>query len=589
MSETTLLLEVLIFLGAAIVTVALFRRLRITPLLGYLTAGVLIGPHVLGLLQESPETELLAEFGVIFLLFAIGLELPIGRLKTMRRHIFGLGLAQVAITSAVIGLIAYFAGIGNAPVALLLGGALALSSTATVLQLLVERNEAASRHGRVAIGVLLFQDLAVVPLLALVPLLGPASGGLLEALALAGAKALAAVAAILIIGRLLLRRLLAVVARARVAELFTATCLLIVLATGMATAAAGMSMALGAFLAGLVLADSEYRHQVEADIQPFRGLFLGLFFITVGMAIDLPLVGAQAGLVIGLCLALILGKAAIIVALALLYRQPLSLAVRVGLMLAQGGEFAFVLLALGIHEGVLASEVAQPAAAAVALSMILTPGLAWLGGLADEALERQRAPTGDLAEDAQDLRDHVLIAGFGRVGRIVAHIMESHNLPYLALDLDVRRVEQARRRGLPVYYGDASRLDVLLAAGAQRARLAVVTLDQAVPAERAVTLLRQHCPNIAVVVRGRDSAHRIRLEQAGATHVVPEVVEASLQLGAASLRLAGTGPEAIDASLSELRRDDYARLKELLEEALEGELESPNPGSSVSRGSAQSQ
>ena len=340
--------DVLIVLAAAIGCVALFQRLKITPVLGYLTAGIAIGPHALGLIHDPEGTELLAEFGVIFLLFTIGLDLPLHRLVAMRRFIFGLGLAQVALTSLAIGAIAYAAGLGGGA-ALVLGGALALSSTATVLQLLVERREVADRHGRLAVAVLLFQDLAVVPLLALLPILAGGSRNILEALGLAGLKAAIAIAVIVVAGRLLLRPIYRVIAETRNPEIFAATNLFLVLFTGWATAQAGMSMALGAFLAGLLLADTEYRHQIEADIQPFRGLFLGLFFITVGMGIDLGRIAGNAPLVFGLALGLLALKAGILFGLLRAFGQNNRMSARVALLLAQGGEFAFVILGLAMQ------------------------------------------------------------------------------------------------------------------------------------------------------------------------------------------------------------------------------------------------
>ncbi len=583
MPETGHLTEVLIILLAAIVSVPVVQRLRVSPVLGYLVAGLVIGPHALGLVRETDETHLLAEFGVIFLLFAIGLDLPLRRLIAMRRYILGLGLSQVAATSLVIGLIAYAAGLSPGA-ALVIGGALALSSTATVLQLLVERREATEQHGRMAISVLLFQDLAVVPLLALLPILAGGSRDIVTALGLAGLKAAAAIAAILVVGRLLLRPVYRVMAGTRNPEVFTATNLLLVLATGWATAQVGMSMALGAFLAGLLLADTEYRHQIEADIQPFRGLFLGLFFMTVGMSIDLGQVAEDTGTVLGLALALLVGKAAILFVILRINGSGAALSGRVALLLAQGGEFAFVVLGVAMQLGVVRGEVGQPLLASVAISMASTPLLAAMG----KSLMTRRAPAEtvdtELGAATEDIADHVLVAGFGRVGWTVCKLLEHADVPYVAVDVDMDRVRRGREEGMPVYFGDASRIDVLRAAGLAHARAAVITLDQPGLAERAVAALRGHDPEFTVVSRARDGVHRKRLEQAGASAVVSEAVEASLQLGAKVMRLTGTNLEEIENSLEAFRRDDYALLDDMLEQRPEsGPAEDDSPGSWLAR------
>jgi CPA2 family monovalent cation:H+ antiporter-2 len=576
--------DVLVILLAAICCVALFQRLRITPVLGYLVAGIAIGPHAAGLIHDPEGTELLAEFGVIFLLFTIGLDLPLRRLVEMRHLIFGLGLAQVALTSIAIAVVAYAAGV-PAEAALILGGALALSSTATVLQLLIERRELADRHGRLSVAVLLFQDLAVVPLLALLPILAGGSTNIVGALGLAAVKAAAAIALILLLGRLLLRPIYRVIAETRNPEIFAATNLLIVLATGYATAQAGMSMALGAFLAGLLLADTEYRHQIEADIQPFRGLFLGLFFITVGMSIDLGRIWGNLLPLVGLTVALLAGKAAILYALLRAFRQGHRMAARVALLLAQGGEFAFVVLGLALSLDVVTEGVGQALLAVVALSMATTPVFAWAGRRYFGESDRRESTAEQLEAATGDLDHHVLVAGFGRVGWTVCKLLERNDVPYVALDFDMERVRRGRNETMPVYFGDASRLEVLRAAGLERARAAVITLDQPGLAERAVGALRGHDAHFTIVSRARDGQHRKRLELAGASAVVSEAVEASLQLGATVLRLSGTPESEVEESLTAFRRDDYALLDQLLEQRQQknGEPQRDDPGSWFAR------
>ena len=577
MTETLPLNDALIILAAAILFVPLFQRMKVSPVLGYLAAGLAIGPHGLGLIAEIGGARLLAEFGVIFLLFAIGLELPLARLMAMRRYILGLGLAQVAVTSLVIGLIALVFRQG-AVAALVLGGALALSSTAAVLQHLVERGEVTARYGRAAIGVLLFQDLAVIPLLVLLPLLAGAGaeggGGLVQVLGFAALKAAGVLAAIVLIGRFVIRPVYRLIAGTRNPELFAATSVFVALGTGWATEHAGMSMALGAFLAGLMLADSEYRHQIEADIQPFRGLFLGLFFMAVGMAVDLGRLADNPGIVLGLAAALLVGKAAILTGLGLLLRLELALSVRVGLLLAQCGEFAFVIGGFAVFQGVLDQDLAQIVFLVVAVTMAATPLLAVLGRRWSQSLERRTAHGAHHAEAGEPLDGHVVIAGFGRVGRTVAELLTAQGVPYVALDQDPARVADCRADGLPVFYGDASRAEVMSAVGGGRARVVAVTLDKPGPAERAVEALRHGNPRIPVVARGRDMADLSRLEEAGATEVVPEALEGSLRLGATVLRLAGANDDDIQETLNRFREDDYARLKPFQTTSTESEPES---------------
>lgn len=553
MSEYGKLLDVLILLLAAIISVPLLQRLRVSPVLGYLGAGIVVGPHVLGFIREVEDAQRLAEFGVVFLLFSIGLDLPLQRLRAVWRYLFGLGLAQVAATAAVIGLAAYALG-ASPTAAAVIGGALSLSSTATVLQLLAERGELAARFARVSIAILLFQDLAVVPQLTLLPLLAGDEAALGPALALALVKAAVALALIIFVGRVVLRPVYRLIASARNPEVFAATNLLVVLGTGWLTAEFGMSMALGAFLAGLMLAETEFRHQVEADIRPFRGLFLGLFFITVGMVIDVPRVAENLGTVVAIAASLLAGKTVLLIALCRLFGLGTAVAARVGLLLAQCGEFAFVVFGLAIALGVLPSDLGLMLIATVALTMATTPLLAGLGKRAYAALETRGGPeTARLQDDARDLADHVIIAGYGRVGQIVARLLAARGVPYLAIDLDMRRVTEERGRGIPLYYGDASRREMLHAAGSARAQAVVVTLDQADAAERIVALLRQDHPDLTIIARGRDAEHGRKLQQAGATAITLEAVEPGLQMAATALRRAGTGPTEIENALSRYR------------------------------------
>jgi CPA2 family monovalent cation:H+ antiporter-2 len=564
MPESVDLRDLLIILLAAVAVVPLFRRLHASAVLGYLVAGTLIGPFGLGLIRDVEAVAVLAHFGVVFLLFSIGLSLSIERLTSLRRYVFGLGIAQVLATAVALWGILRLLGL-ESPVALVLGGGLALSSTAVVLQVLIERRELATPQGRVAFAVLLLQDLAVVPLLTLVPLLRVPETPVLPALGLAFVKGALALVLILAAGRLLLRPLLRAVTRGGNPELFTGIVLLLVLGIGWLTEQAGLSMALGAFLAGVLIAETEYRPQVEGDIQPFRGILLALFFMTVGMGVDLTVLWDRAPVLLGLLGGLLVLKAGILLGLARAFRLGTGTAVAVGLMLAQGGEFGFVLFALARQAGVLSAEVAQVAVLVVGLSMAVTPFLLAASRRVAQRIERSEASHHMLAGDAGDLREHVLIAGYGRVGQTLALLLGSRGTPFVALDLNPERVAEARRHGLPVYYGDASRADVLKAAGVDRAQAVVITVDEPASAGRTVAVLRRLAPELPVLARARDLGQCEELARAGATAVVPEMVEGSLQLVAALLRQIGASADEVEQMLGEFRRETYAQLAGLTE------------------------
>ncbi len=563
MHEPAHLNEVLVFLIAAVCVVPLFRWARSSSVLGYLAAGVLVGPSALALVKDPDSVLFLAEFGVIFLLFTIGLELSVERLKVLRRFVFGLGAAQVIVTGTLVGAIAMWFG-QSVETAVVIGGGLALSSTAFVVQMLVERGEMATRFGRMSFSILLFQDLAIVPLLALLPLLGAADASLAEALGIAFLKALGVVIAALVIGRRVLRPIYRVIASSRLQELFVAATLLVVLGSGWLMALGGISMALGAFLAGLLLAETEYRHQVEADIRPFKGLLLGLFFMAVGMSIDLSLVAQEWALIISGLVVLMTMKSVITILLCLAWGLPRDVALRVGPLLSQGGEFGFVLFGGAMLLGLLDRETGQMLLAVVALSMVATPAVGWMGArLSRWATQQPVAGLEGLKEETEDVSGHVIIAGFGRVGQTVARVLSACGLSYVALDLDHARVTRCRRDGLPVYYGDACRVEVLEAAGIERARAAVITVDRSGEASHAVEALSRRMPAVPVFVRSHDLEHARRLEESGAAAVVPEAVEASLQLGGILLSSVGIGTDDVTRVMADFRADNYALLEDL--------------------------
>ncbi|UEM05698.1 monovalent cation:proton antiporter-2 (CPA2) family protein [Skermanella rosea] len=585
MHATQDLHDVLIVLAAAILVVPIFQRLRSSPVLGYLVAGMLIGPAGLAIVSDVSGMTVLANFGVVFLLFTIGLELSIERLKAIRFHVFGLGTLQVVVTAALFYFAARWLGQPREAAAILAGG-LALSSTAIVLQILVERGELPTRHGRVSFAILLLQDLAVVPLLTLVPLLAGGGTRLAGALGIAALKAVAALLVILVVGRLILRPALRAVAAAKSPELFTGVTLLVVLSVSYLTEVAGLSMALGAFLAGLLIAETEYRHQVEGDIEPFRGILLALFFMTVGMTIDLGLVVREAPLVLSLVAGLVLGKAVVLTVLCRSFGFPTAVSAQVGLSLGQGGEFAFVLFSLAMALGVLGGQVGQLMLAVVALTMALTPFLMvagrWIGSLLSPRVGP--AELHRLEEDARDFKGHVIIAGFGRVGQTIARLLEAQRLPYMAFDLEPSRVAEGRARGLPIYYGDASRAEVLKAAGVNRARAAVVTLDQPHAAERAVEAIRRLSPLLDIHARARDHEHQKLLHDAGANHVVPEMVEGSLRLGGLLLRSLGRSSGEIAEQLEEFRGEAYAKLTNLIPPQTDRQRSAPSKDGKTPQG-----
>lgn len=557
--------EILTFLLASIILVPLFQKLKASPILGFLITGAIIGPSGFAVIADIEGVRTIAEFGVVFLLFTIGLELSVERLRAMRRYVFGLGAAQVFITAIAIAAVAY--AWGNAPAAaLLIGAGLALSSTAMVMQTLSERGEIASRFGRVSFSVLLFQDLAVAPILILVTAFGSSAEGsnlFADGLWTLG-KAALAVVILLFLGRIVLRGLLSIVANVGSTELNAATALFIILGIAAATEMAGLSMALGAFLAGLILAETEFRHQVEADIMPFKGLLLGLFFISVGMALDLSVLLDSLGWLLFSLAGLLALKTAITTGLALAFGLTRPEAVRTGLSLAEAGEFAFVILASALTFKLIPPETGQFMAVLAGLSMALTPLLvpfsAWLVKRYEGAQAARERPAHD-----DTLRDHVVICGYGRVGQTVADLMRLQTVPYVALDLDPSLIKACRARSEPVFYGDAIRPDVLERFGASRAAAIVITLDAPQAAHKAFEIVRDMWPDVPVFVRAANAEEADRYMKLGARHVVPETLEASLQLSGQVLHALGTPMEAVNTIIERIRQDQYAPIADVIE------------------------
>ncbi|MBN8530502.1 MAG: cation:proton antiporter [Alphaproteobacteria bacterium] len=551
------LLDVVLLLAAAVAVVLVFKRLKASPVLGYLVAGGMIGPYGFRLVTDLDAMGALAEFGVVFLLFVIGLELTMERLRAMRTHVFGFGTLQMASCGAGLALAAACFG-SSLNQAIIIGGGLALSSTAVVMQVLADRGEQTSQLGRLSLAALLLQDFAVVPLLVLVPLLATQSDNVSGLMLHAGLKALVALVLIIIAGRLLLQPVFRLIASARSEDLFSTATLLIVLAAAWATEHAGLSLALGAFLAGVLVAETAYHHQVAADIMPFKGIFLGLFFMSIGMGVDVNAMLPKLPIILAMTAGLLLIKGALIAALCRLFRFSLGLSLRTGLVLAQGGEFAFVLFTLAGKVNLLSPELAQMLSVTVTLSMAVTPLLAdfgnWLANVLDKR-SRSALATTLAANESSDVSNHIVIAGFGRMGQTVARMLVAEQQNFIILDTDPKAVTEGRKRGKPVYYGNASHMDVLASVGMERARAVVITVSDPEVAERIVSSVRRFYPDLPIIARARDLKQGLALRQAGASVTVPETFEASLQLGGALLRTLGTPDHEVSRVIGEIRED----------------------------------
>mmetsp|Transcript_16035 Transcript_16035/g.66076 ORF Transcript_16035/g.66076 Transcript_16035/m.66076 type:complete len:791 (-) Transcript_16035:236-2608(-) len=574
--------DTLIILLSTMIIVPLFDRLKTSPILGFLMAGIVLGPKGLGIIGDVHGSQLLAEFGVVFFLFEMGLELSTSKLRQLKSDVFGLGTGQFVITGFLITVVTILAGL-PIETGLVIGGSLALSSSAFVLQLLSERGELGTRFGRAAFGILLFQDLAIVPMMVLTPLLAASGGGgstmLIRAISVAAGKGVLALAVIVASGKLLLEPTFKFVAKSRSSEAFVATILFTVIATSTLTEGLGLSDTLGAFLAGVMLAETKYRHQVEADIQPFRGLLLGLFFITVGFTIDLRLALANIGPVLSLIGGLLALKTGVITAVGVLFGRSFASSFRTGLILAQGGEFAFVIFALAQSVGLLAPDLRQLLVLVVGLSMAMTPVLAALGRVLATKMESGRGLIGARQSDLDtaDATNFVIVAGFGRVGQSVCELLDSQLIRYKAFDLSPQRVIEARRRGLPVFFGDACRAEVLRSAGVEKCKAVVVTLDDPPATLRSVQSLSRDYPNLQIFVRAADAKQQMLLQMAGATAIIPELFETSLLLGRAVLLAYDTPPEEVALIIDEQRREQgYGYLHDE-EEKREEEEPEPEP------------
>jgi len=557
---------VLLLLGASVLVVTACRVANLPPILGYLMVGVVVGPHALDLLPDAEGASHLAEFGVVFLMFSIGLEFSLPRLYAMKRIVFGLGLAQVILTAAGIGALAVMAAGVPWLVGVGLGGALAMSSTAMLSKLLADRRELDSRHGREVMGVLLFQDLAVVPLLVIIPALTRPVTELAEALVLASLKAAVLLTVVLFFGQKLMHGWFTLVARRKSAELFMLNVLLITLGLAWLTEWAGLSLALGAFVAGMLISETEYRYMVEEDIKPFRDVLLGLFFISIGMMLNLVEIAREWPRVLAVLASLLTGKLAVAWALSRLFGASPGTALRTGLWLCAGGEFGFVLLARGESVGLFAAGPMQPVLAALVLSLVLAPLIVHLSDrivlrlVASEWLQRSMQLT-QLAAHSMESDKHAILCGYGRTGQHLARFLEQEGVGYMALDLDPERVREAANAGEPVAYGDCTRRETLLAAGLTRASVVIVTFADRGDTLRTLHRVRESAPGVPVVVRAREQDDAEQLLAAGAAEVVPEALESSVMLATHALAFVGVPLHRIIKRLRELREQHYGLLR----------------------------
>jgi monovalent cation:proton antiporter-2 (CPA2) family protein len=563
-SHVSFLPPILTFCGAAVVAVPVFRLLGLSAGLGYLAAGVAIGPSGLSLVEDPETIATVAELGVVLLLFIIGLELKLSHLWEMKRDIFGLGFAQLTVTALCLGAAAY--AIGFSPKASFVTGvAVALSATAIALQMLGERNDLPTPYGQRSFAILLFQDLSVVPLLAILPLLASgaaADHGSLMGRLLAVGEALLGITAVVLIGRYGLNPFFRILARSGAREVMTASALLVVLGAALLMQEVGLSMAMGAFLAGLLLAESNFRHQLEADIEPFRGMLLGLFFMSVGMSIDLALVREQWVLLAIAAPAIIIGKSLLIAVLSKLFGASWRDGLRSGTLLCTAGEFAFVLLPVAMGLGVMSPAEAQPVTALAAITMLLGP-------LLSTFVEKMVASRGESEEDPDlqglpgqegELESRVLVVGFGRFGQIVNQVLLAQGIHATVIDKDVERIRDAGRFGLQVYYGDGTRLDVLRAAGAEKAEMICICIDDQEAMMKIIEIIHENFQNARSFVRAFDRIHAIELMNRDVDYQIREVFESAIVFGRAALEELGTEPDAAASAANDVRKRDIARL-----------------------------
>ena len=559
------LTSVLLLLTSSVLAVALFRAMRLPAMLAYFVVGVLFGPFALDLLPSTESGRHVAEFGIVFLMFSIGLEFSLPKLYAMRKTLFGLGGSQVLITLAVTMLLGWLAGL-SLPTAFVIGGALTMSSTAIVSKILMERVDLNSRHGRLSIGILLFQDLAVIPILVLIPALGAHSGDLSTTLGLSLIKSAVLLFVLFKFGKTIINYWFGLVAGQRSRELFVMNVLMITLLLSAATKLAGLSYALGAFIAGMLISETRYRYQVESDIASFRDILLGLFFISVGMLLDFNYLVHHIGLVLGLLLAFVLFKAAVVAALTRIFGFETGVGIRTGIILAQAGEFSFVILALGLEQKLIGGNDLQLVLAASLISMVIAPFIIQYNGrIARKLVKSYTRNSSQVVEEldgvAKYLKNHVIICGYGRSGQYLGRFLREENIPFIALDIDPTRVHEAAAAGQHVMYGDAGRRNVLEAAGGARAKALIVSYSDMRASMKVLHVAQEAYPDLPVIVRTYDETHMDEFRDAGATEVVPEVLEGSLMLASHALVLLGIPLNRVVKRMRLFREERYKMFK----------------------------
>ena len=559
------LTSVLLLLTSSVLAVALFRAMRLPAMLAYFVVGVLFGPFALDLLPSTESGRHVAEFGIVFLMFSIGLEFSLPKLYAMRKTLFGLGGSQVLITLAVTMLLGWLAGL-SLPTAFVIGGALTMSSTAIVSKILMERVDLNSRHGRLSIGILLFQDLAVIPILVLIPALGAHSGDLGSTLGLSLIKSAVLLFVLFKFGKTIINYWFGLVAGQRSRELFVMNVLMITLLLAAATKLAGLSYALGAFIAGMLISETRYRYQVESDIASFRDILLGLFFISVGMLLDFNYLVHHIGLVLGLLLAFVLFKALVVATLTRIFGFETGVGIRTGIILAQAGEFSFVILALGLEQKLIGGNDLQLVLAASLISMVIAPFIIQYNGrIARKLVKSYTRNSSQVVEEldgvAKHLKNHVIICGYGRSGQYLGRFLREENIPFIALDIDPTRVHEAATAGQHVMYGDAGRRIMLEAAGAARAKALIVSYSDMRASMKVLHVAQEAYPNLPVIVRTYDETHMDEFKDAGATEVVPEVLEGSLMLASHALVLLGIPLNRVVKRIRLFREERYKMFK----------------------------
>ena len=556
---------ILLLLVSSVLVVALFRAFKLPAMLAYILVGLLLGPKSFGFLPDTEANRQLAEFGIVFLMFSIGLEFSLGQLYAMRRIVLGIGSLQVLITMGAIMLVCLSFGL-DWKAALVVSGALTMSSTAIVSKLLVERLDLNARHGRIAIGVLLFQDLAVVPLLVLIPAIASPTGSLAYTLGIAFLKAAVMLSLLFFFGKNLMNRWFGIVARQRSRELFVMNVLMVTMVLAYATKVAGLSYALGAFIAGMLISETRFRYQVESDIAAFRDILMGLFFITIGMLLDFNSLGGNLSGILLVMVGLIIFKSLVVALLSRFFRYEPGVAVRAGVTLAQAGEFSFVVFSLGMENGLISNDLLQVVLAASLLSMFLAPFIIQhnlqIAEFFSRSYTRNRKNQIEGIESVgKQLKDHVIICGFGRSGQYLSRFLKEEKFPFIALDIDPARVQEAASAGENVMYGDAGKRLVLDAAGAARAKALIISYDDPPSAIKILHLVNDYFPNLPVVVRTVDDTNMERFRDAGASEVVPEVLEGSLMLASHALVLLGVPLNRVVKRIRLFREERYKMFK----------------------------